>query len=255
MNNINNMIEIKNISFSYGKTQVVKDVSFDINPGECVGILGNNGAGKSTLITCLNNILTPKTGSVYIDNQDMLKASRLETARCISYVAQKNEISQITVFDSVLLGRKPYIKWAVGQEDIDMCDAIIDQLGMSEFKLRYISELSGGELQKIMLARALVQQPKLLLLDEPTSNLDPKNQYEMLALVKKSARERSISVLMVLHDISLALRYCDRFLFLKSGSIYKYGDESIITKQTIYDVYGIDSVVTEVNGQKIVVIG
>ena len=249
------MIEIKNISFSYAENEVLKNVSLDVQPGECVGILGNNGAGKSTFITCLNKIRTPKTGELYIDGQDMLKMGRLDVARRVSYVAQKNDINQITVFDSVLLGRKPYIKWAVTQKDIDLCDSMIAQVGMSEFKLRYVNELSGGELQKVMLARALVQQPKLLLLDEPTSNLDPKNQYEMLALVQKLAKERNISVLIVIHDLSLALRYCNKFLFIKSGVVYQYGDESIITEETISSVYGITSVVTEVDGRKIVVIG
>ena len=249
------MIEIKNISYSYGENEVLKNISFDAQPGECVGILGNNGAGKSTLITCINKIRTPKTGKVYIDNQDVLKMGRLETAKHISYVAQKNEISQMTVFDTVLLGRKPYIKWAVAREDIDLCEETMEQIGISAFKLRYVDELSGGEQQKVMLARALVQQPRLLLLDEPTSNLDPKNQCEMLELVQKLARERNISVLIVIHDLSLALRYCDKFLFIKSGAVYQYGDESVITEETISVVYGISSTITEVNGRKIVVIG
>jgi iron complex transport system ATP-binding protein len=248
------MVKIKNISFSYGKNEIVKDISFDANPGECIGILGNNGAGKSTLITCLNKIHVPKTGGVYINGNDILKMNRLETAKLVSYVAQKNEISQMTVFDSVLLGRKPYFKWAVSQKDMDICEAVINKLGIAKFKLRYLDELSGGELQKVMLARALVGQPKLLLLDEPTSNLDPKNQYEMLALIKKTAKERGICVFIVLHDISLAMRYCAKFLFLKNGGVYKYGDESIITTETIYDVYGIDALITEAGGQKIVVI-
>jgi iron complex transport system ATP-binding protein len=249
------MIEIKNISYAYGKNEVLKDVSFEVKAGECVGILGNNGSGKSTLITCLNKVRTPKTGSVYMDKQDVHKMNRTQIARRISYVAQKNEVNQITVFDSVLMGRKPYIKWAISQKDMDICDEVINQIGMPDFKLRYVDELSGGELQKVMLARALAQQPKLMLLDEPTSNLDPKNQYEMLALVRKIAKEKSISVLIVLHDVSLALRYCDRFLFMKAGSVYDYGDESIVTKETISDVYGIESTIAEVNGKKIVVVG
>jgi iron complex transport system ATP-binding protein len=249
------MIEVENISFAYAGNEVLKNISFTVQPGECVGVLGNNGAGKSTLITCLNRIHTPKTGRVRIDNQDVLKMKQREIARRISYVAQKNELSRTTVFDSVLLGRKPYIGWTVSQKDLDLCDEMIERVGMSEFKLRYVNELSGGELQKVMLARALVQQPKLLLLDEPTSSLDPKNQHGMLTLVQKLARERSISVLIVIHDLSLALRYCDKFLFIKNGVVYKYGDETIITAETISTVYGIDSVVTEVDGRKIVVIG
>ena len=248
------MIKVENISFAYGKNEILRGVGFDVDYGECVGILGNNGAGKSTLITCLNKIRTPKTGSVFIEGRDMLKASRLETAQRISYVAQKNEVSQMTVFASVLLGRKPYIKWAVSQEDIDICDAMLERMDIAQFKLRYVDELSGGELQKVMLARALVQQPRLLLLDEPTSNLDPKNQYEMLALVRELAQERNIGVLIVIHDLSLALRYCDKFLFLKGGEVYKYGDESVVTPETLHEVYAINATIANVCGRKVVVV-
>jgi len=268
------MIEIKNISYSYGRKvakfyghkigkshasktgkEVLNDISFDVKPGECVGILGNNGVGKSTLITCICRIRTPNSGSVFINGCEIYNMTRNEMARQISYVAQKNEINQMTVFDSVLLGRKPYMRLSVSNNDINICEEIIKKIGISEFKLRYVNELSGGEQQKVMLARALVQQPKLLLLDEPTSNLDPKNQYEMLALVKKMAIESSTSVLIVLHDINLALRYCDRFLFLKSGRVHCYGDESIVTREVISDVYGVDSVVAQVEGRKVIVIG
>ncbi|MCL2231834.1 MAG: ABC transporter ATP-binding protein [Treponema sp.] len=249
-----NMIEVRNISFSYGRNEVLKGISFDAESGDCVGILGNNGAGKSTLITCLNKILTPKTGEVYIDSQDILKMGRMETARRISYVAQKNEISQMTVFDSVLLGRRPYIKWALTRHDLNLCSTVIEQLGLAHFKLRYMDELSGGELQKVMLARALVQQPKLLLLDEPTSNLDPKNQHEMLSLIQGLAQERNISVFIVIHDLNLALRYCNKFLLMRDGVVFRYGDESIITEEAISVVYGIRSSVTEVNGRKIVMV-
>ena len=248
------MIEVKNISYAYGKTEVLKDISFKVEPGQCVGILGNNGCGKSTLITCINKIRTPKTGNVYIDSKDTREMNRNQTARLISYVAQKNEANQITVFDSVLMGRKPYMKWTVSQNDIDICNQAIEQVGMPDFKLRYINELSGGELQKVTLARAFAQQPRLMLLDEPTSSLDPKNQHEMLALVRKMVDERNISVLVVLHDVSLALHYCDKFLFMKSGSVYAYGDESVVTKETMRDVYGVDATVTEVGGRRIAII-
>jgi iron complex transport system ATP-binding protein len=249
------VIEIRDISFSYAGNEILKNISFDVRPGECAGILGTNGVGKSTLVTCLNKIRIPRTGEVYIDNKDVLKMGRLERARCISYVAQKNEITQITVFDSVLLGRKPYIKWTVSQEDIDLCDTMIEQVGLSKFKLKYLNELSGGELQKVMLARALVQQPKLLLLDEPTSNLDPKNQHEMLTLVQKMVQDRNISALIVIHDLSLALRYCDKFVFIRGGVVYRHGDESIVTEETVSAVYGITATIAKVNGRKIVVIG
>lgn len=248
------MIEIRDIAFSYGRQRILNGVSFTAQPGECVGILGNNGAGKSTLITCINRIRTPERGEVIIDGKPVREMSRNEMARTIAYVAQKNEMSHATVFDCVLLGRKPYIKWSVSQEDIDLCEAMIRRVGMEQFQVRSLDELSGGELQKVMLARALVQQPKLLLLDEPTSNLDPRNQYEMMALVRQIAREQGIAVFIVIHDLNLALRYCDRFYFLKDGTGYSYGGMETVTAETIQTVYGIKAEIAQINGKQVVVL-
>jgi len=248
------VIEIRNLSFAYGKQRVLDNVSFTAQSGECVAILGNNGAGKSTLITCLNRILTPQSGEVRIDGIPVRQMSRSEMARTIGYVAQKNEMSHATVFDCVLLGRKPYIKWGVSQEDMDLCEAVIRLVGLADFQLRSLDELSGGELQKVMLARALVQQPKMLLLDEPTSNLDPRNQYEMMALVQKIAREQGITVLIVIHDLNLALRYCDRFYFLKDHRGYSYGGVETVTGKTIEDVYGIHAEIADVNGKRVIIL-
>ena len=248
------MIEIRDIAFSYGRQRILNGVSFTAQPGECVGILGNNGAGKSTLITCINRIRTPERGEVIIDGKPVRDMSRNEMARTIAYVAQKNEMSHATVFDCVLLGRKPYIKWSVSQEDIDLCEAMIRRVGMEQFQVRSLDELSGGELQKVMLARALVQQPKLLLLDEPTSNLDPRNQYEMMALVRQIAREQGIAVFIVIHDLNLALRYCDRFYFLKDGTGYSYGGVETVTAETIQTVYGIKAEIAQINGKQVVVL-
>ena len=248
------MIEIRDIAFSYGRQRILDNVTFAAQPGECVGILGNNGAGKSTLITCINRIRTPERGEVIIDGKSVRDMSRNEMARTIAYVAQKNEMSHATVFDCVLLGRKPYIKWSVSPEDIDLCEAMIRRVGMEQFQVRSLDELSGGELQKVMLARALVQQPKLLLLDEPTSNLDPRNQYEMMALVRQIAQEQGITVLIVIHDLNLALRYCDRFYFLKDGTGYSYGGMETVTAQAIQTVYGIKAEIAQINGKKVVVL-
>ena len=247
------MIEIRNLSFSYGSYDVLKDITFTVEPGQCVGILGNNGAGKSTMITCINRIRKPSSGQVFIGGQDIQKLRRNALARKVAYVAQKNELTNATVFDCVLLGRTPFIKWSIGQEDLDACEDMIAQLGISHLKLRNVDQLSGGEMQKVMLARALVQQPELLLLDEPTSNLDPKNQYEMMALVQKIAREKNIAVLIVIHDLNLALRYCDKFYFIKDHEGYSYGGIETVTAETIERVYGIRADVTTVNGKPTVV--
>ena len=248
------MIEIQNISFSYPDADILKGVGFTAQPGEVVGLLGNNGAGKSTLVTCLNRIRTPKSGTLYIDGKNAFKMDRNELARTVAYVAQKNELTHSTVFDCVLLGRKPYIKWSVSQEDLDICTQIMERIGLLDYQMRFIDELSGGELQKVMLARALVAQPKLLLLDEPTSNLDPRNQYEMMALVQELAREQGITVITVIHDLNLALRFCDKFYFLKSGVGYSYGDITTVTSETLQAVYGIQAEVLNVQGRKLVII-
>jgi len=248
------MIEVKNLSFSYGKQEILKDVSFTAEAGECVGIMGNNGVGKSTLITCINRIRIPTSGEVFIDGKSVRKMSRGELAQNIAYVAQKNEMSQSTVFDCVLLGRKPYMKWGITKEDMDICAAMLERVGLSHLQLRPLDRLSGGELQKVMLARALVQQPKLLLLDEPTSNLDPRNQYEMMALVQEMAREQGFTALIVIHDLNLALHYCDRFYFIKDGEGFRYGNVDSVDQSTIESVYGVSAKIVEVENQKVVVI-
>ena len=143
------MIEVKNIAFSYGKHTVLKDISFAAKPGDCVGILGNNGVGKSTLITCMNKIRKPDRGSVLIDGKSVFDMSRLELARNVAYVAQKNEMSQTTVYDAILLGRKPYMTWSMNCADYALCDEMMERVGMTEFKLRNVNELSGGEAQKV----------------------------------------------------------------------------------------------------------
>ena len=248
------MIELRDVCFSYGKHDVLKHISMKADSGHCVGILGNNGVGKSTLITCVNRIRIPSSGDIVIDGKNTASFSRNEMARTVAYVAQKNEISRMTVFDCLLLGRKPYIKWSIGQEDLDTCEEMLTRVGMGDYKLRYIDELSGGEVQKVMLARALVQQPKVLLLDEPTSNLDPRNQYEMMALVKELAREKGLTALVVMHDLNLALRYCDRFFLLKDGKGYCYGDNSVMTRENLRAVYDIEAQVAEINGRKTIII-
>ena len=248
------MIEIRDISFSYPDADILKGVGFTAESGEVVGLLGNNGAGKSTLVTCLNRIRKPSTGSLFIDGKNTFQMGRNELARTVSYVAQKNELTHSTVFDCVLLGRKPYIKWSVSQEDLDICQRIMERVGLLPYQMRYVDELSGGELQKVMLARALVAQPRLLLLDEPTSNLDPKNQYEMMALVQSLAREQGFTVITGIHDLTLALRFCDKFYFLKAGEGYSYGNIHTVTSETLAAVYGIQAEVLDVKGRKTVII-
>lgn len=248
------MVNIANINFSYNNIfNVLEDISFDIDGNQFIAILGNNGAGKSTLLKCINGIYESQNGTVYISGENVLTLKKNEIAKRVAYVAQKNEGTGITVFEAVLLGRKPYIKWDASDEDIKIVNDIIDQMGLERFKTRYLDELSGGEIQKVMIARAIAQQPQLLLLDEPTSSLDPKNQHEVLAMVKKVAKTNNISVIMVIHDLNLALRYCDKFLFIKDKEVHSYGDSDIVSPECIEDVYEIPVMVEEYNSFKMVI--
>lgn len=247
------MLTVRDLSFQYGSRLVLEDVHFEAPYGHCVAVLGNNGAGKSTLIKCLNKILPPRSGQVLLDEQDLCSMSRTNVAREVAYVAQHSETARFTVYDAVMLGRKPYIKFSPSEADYEIVHNIIEKLELAPMALAYIDELSGGELQKVMLARALTQQPKVLLLDEPTSNLDLKNQHDMLGLVRQIAKEENICVLMVIHDLNLALRYCDRFLFIRDGGIYAYGDEEVMNAKLISEVYGIPVAMEYAHGAKMVV--
>ena len=233
------MVEVKHISYSYSPSagKVLDHVSFSIEPKQCLAVLGNNGAGKSTLLKCIDRIHPTKGASVTIDGKDVFSMSNREMARHLAYVSQNTTAVNMCVFDAVLLGRKPYIKWDATQEDQQIAMDVIKQMGLEHYILRNVSELSGGEAQKVMLARALAQQPRLLLLDEPTSNLDPRNQHEVMQTVRKIAQEHDICVITVLHDLNLAIRYCDKFLFLKDAGVYACGGHEVMTPKIIEDVY------------------
>ena len=248
------MIEVAGLNFSYrcGR-QILYDVSFSAPSGSCMAILGNNGAGKSTLLKCFAHLLRPQSGQVLVDGEDLLSMSFSQAARTVALVSQNVPASRLTVYDMVLLGRKPYMKWDFSDQDRALTEEALSLLGLEKLALRYADQLSGGEQQKVQLARALVQQPRLLLLDEPTSNLDLRNQYEVLELVSSLCREQNITAVVVIHDLNLALRYCDRFLLLHNGGVHAFGDASVVSEENIRDVYNVNARVCRVDGIPVVV--
>lgn len=234
-------------------TNVLEDVSFTIEPGQCLAVLGNNGVGKSTLLKCINRICSIQAGSIYIDGKDAYKMKNKILAQNVAYVSQKSENSNMTVFDTILLGRKPYIDWDITAEDRQIVSDLIDQMGLNEYTLRDVSTLSGGEAQIVMLARALAQQPKVLLLDEPTSNLDLRNQHEVLKIIRNIAKTNEICVALVIHDLNLAIQYCGRFLLLKDANVYSDGNIETITAEAIGSVYGIEVEIIEHKNKKLII--
>ena len=249
------MMQVRNLNYHYkGCPEVLKDVSFDIEPGKFLAILGNNGVGKSTLLKCFNHILKPDSGEVILDGQNLLKQSPREVAKKVAFVSQSVPSTQMTVHDVVMLGRRPYMKWGFTEEDHNIVHDAMHRLDVEDMRGRFLNQLSGGEKQKVMLARALAQQPKVLLLDEPTSALDIQNQYQVLKLVREFCHKDNMIAVVVIHDLNLALRFCDRFLLLKDGQVYRHGDRSILDSEALRDVYGVDAKVVEIEGRHMVLV-
>lgn len=232
-------LRVNNVCFSYNGTPVLKDVNFSVDRAELLVILGPNGAGKTTLLKCMNAIHKPGKGAVMVRDHDVFRLDSDDIARLLGYVPQKVEPARLSVFDAVLMGRKPHIKWRVREQDIRIVDAALKRLSLSPLSLRYIDSLSGGELQKVSIARALVQEPDVLLLDEPTSSLDLRNQLEILRTVRAVVKGHKVSAVMTMHDLNTALRYGDKFIFLKNGTIHGCGGKESVTADTIRQVYGV----------------
>ena len=249
------MMEIKNVAYHYkGGPQVLQDVSFTLEPGQFLAILGNNGAGKSTLLKCFNHILKPDAGAVLLDGEDLLSLSAREVAKRVAFVSQSVPSTQMTVHDVVMLGRRPCMKWGFTEEDHAIVHDAMHRLDVEDMRGRFLNQLSGGEKQKVMLARALAQQPKVLLLDEPTSALDIQNQYQVLSLVRSICHKDQLTAIVVIHDLNLALRFCDRFLLMKDGKVFRYGDRSVLDADALYQVYGVQAKVVEVEGRHMVLV-
>lgn len=233
-------LAVESLSFRYPDHDVLNDISFSVEKGECLAVLGTNGVGKSTLLKCINRIIEQRSGKVVVTGENVRSLSGNELAKRMAYVAQGNHCSFSTVFDAVLLGRRPYIKWDVTEEDLQIVNEVMTALGLEDYALRNVDELSGGEAQKVSIARALAQQSDVLMFDEPTSNLDLKNQLEVIDIIKSIVKERGISAVVTMHDLNLALRFADRFILVKDGLIHTMGDASVVTSENILTVYGVN---------------
>lgn len=232
-------INIEGLEFSYNGKPTLRNMNLNINRGEFLSIIGPNGSGKTTFLKCINRILNPKSGSIFIDEYDLNKLNRKDIAKCIGYIPQAERGAfPITVFDTVLMGRKPHIKWIPGSSDLKIVSDVIEMLGLADFSMKNINELSGGQRQKVIIARALAQQPRILLLDEPTSSLDLKHQLEVLDITREQANN-DVTVIMSVHDLNLAARYSDKIIMMKDGEIFQGGGTEILTPENIEPVYGV----------------
>ena len=240
-----NIVSIKNLNFSYGKKQVLKNLDFNIEKNKITGIIGPNGCGKSTLAKNIIRYLSGEYEEIKIDGKDLKDLSSKELSKLISYIPQKTSIIQnISVFDFVLLGRFPLLKnsWDFyKKEDFEVVEENIKLLKIEALRDRNIENLSGGELQKVLLAKALSQDAKILLLDEPTSALDLNNAVEFMKILRYVANKKNISPIIIIHDLNLASLFCDSLIMLKEGKFINKGlPKDIITVENMKEIYDLD---------------
>ncbi|MGV8079311.1 MAG: ABC transporter ATP-binding protein [Syntrophales bacterium] len=236
-------VRLEKASFRYDRTWVLRDVSLDVEHGAFLGILGPNGSGKTTLLNLIDGILAPREGRVLLEGADAASLDRNELARIVAVVPQDSPlIFPFTVQEIVLMGRAPHLgRWRFeGKQDFEIARNAMERTGTLPLAGRPMSALSGGERQRVFIARALAQEPRILLLDEPTSNLDIRHQSAFFGLVAELNRTQGLTVIAVSHDINLASLYCRRIVLLKDGTVHGEGrPEEIISEESIRNVFGV----------------
>ena len=251
------MLKVDNLTFRYSKFSrpVLNGASLELQPGEIGILLGKNGSGKTTMFKNILGINKPGSGKILFEGEDLLKMSRKERARRIAYVPQDIHFGALTVFDSIMLGRISYFGLKSGDEDYKAVEKILMDMHLESFAFRMVDELSGGERQKIAIARAMAQEPKLMVFDEPTGNLDIANEQLIIEEARKLAKEKNIAILSSLHDLNQAISFGDKFFFLKDGVVKYAGGREIITPEVVKDTFDVDVRIREIDGQTVVLHG
>jgi iron complex transport system ATP-binding protein len=235
------ILEVVNVTAGYPRNVVLKDISFNVAPGEILGIIGPNGCGKSTLLRTITSILKPFGGKVLFHGQNIREFSYRRIARYMAVVSQDTDLTfSFRAVDVVMMGRLPHLGRIrrEGREDFSVVERCLRLMDVSDIAERQITELSSGERQRVMIAKALAQEPEVLLLDEPTSHLDIGHQIEIFDLIKELNKNNGLTILCVLHDLNLAAEYCSRLILMKTGGIYSIGPpEEVLRYDIIEHVY------------------
>ena len=234
-------IKAENINITLEKNNILKDINIEVDNKEVVGIKGPNGSGKSTFLKLIYRVLKPSDGAIMLDKVDIKDMTVKESSKRLAVLSQHNNYNfDFTVKDIVLMGRSPHKRFMErdNKEDYDIVNDALKKVEMLEFKDRSFQSLSGGEQQRVILARALAQQPQCLILDEPTNHLDIKYQLQLMRIVKNL----NIEVIAAIHDLNIAAMYCDKIYVLKDGEIIKYGNpKEVLTQKLIKEVYEVDA--------------
>ncbi|MDR2442416.1 MAG: ABC transporter ATP-binding protein [Deltaproteobacteria bacterium] len=243
------MLEIKDLDVWLAKKPVLESVSFRAAPGRISAVIGPNGAGKSTLFKAIMNLVKVKHGQILWHNSDLTDFSRKNLAKTVAYLPQNSHAVPSTVYDSVLLGRKPHLSFRPGPADRQMVDEIIVDLNLKDLKESCVTKISGGEFQKSLIARLLVQNVPVMLLDEPINHLDVKNQLEIMDLVQALTIDRKLVSVIVLHDLNFAMGYADELLLLKNGKIVFNGPPASLSVEKLKMAYQVDLKIVSIDGK------
>ena len=250
------MLRVDNLHFSYAPgVPVLRGVDLTLRDGEVGVLLGQNGSGKTTLFNCILGALRPQAGRISLDGEDLRRMPPRVRAGKIAYVPQDVRFGALSVYDSVLMGRVASFGFRAGRRDYEAVERVLEEMGLTGLAHRSVEALSGGERRKIAVARALAQEPALMVFDEPTGNLDMANEQLILKEARRLAREKRIAVLTSLHDLNQALYAGDRFLFLKDGRIRYDVTQAEMTAAMIRDVFDIDARIVDIEGNKYVLGG
>ena len=227
-------------------------MDLSLGDGQVGILLGRNGAGKSTLLKIITGVLKPSAGNVLFEGRDLLAMNRRERAALVAYVPQQIEYGDLTVYKTVLTGRVSHYSVKPSKWDLDVVEKVISEMDLSDVSCRNVQELSGGERQKVAIARALAQEPKVLVFDEPTGNLDIANELLIIREARRIAHSRNITVFSSIHDLNQAMVFGDVFFFMKDGLIKYSGSSEVFSSEVIRDIYGVEAALVEDHGDRFV---
>lgn len=239
------MIDVRELEFAYSQKQVLQDVFLHLEQGDFCAIVGPNGSGKTTLLKLMTGLLQPQGGSVQVGGQPLNSLSAMEKARLMAYVAQRQDVVfDFSVFDTVLMGRNPHqSRWeTASSHDVQVVEEVLQLTGLSDYRNRMLTELSGGEVQRVMIARAMAQQTPVILLDEPLSNLDITYQFEVMDILQHLNKQNNTTIVIILHDLSFVKKYAHKVLMLQKGSLKHFGSvDDVLTEQNVREVFHLSS--------------
>jgi iron complex transport system ATP-binding protein len=251
------LLQVQDINFSYDQNKVLHSISMNVNPGEFIAVIGPNGSGKSTLLKLLGGVFKPDSGQLYFKEKNYLDYQRRQLAQSITWVPQEHPMAfDFKVSEIVLMGRHPYLSAFTfeGEDDVEIAHSAMESTQTLQFAQRNFNEISGGEKQRVVIAGAIAQEPELMILDEPTSALDIKYQIQILSILKKLNENQQTTIVLAMHDLHLASKFCSRLILLDEGKIFKDGiTTDVLQKEHIEKVYGVKvHVITDPNGNIII---